>query len=452
LTFEPFDTHWSNGIMARHAQDGRPLGHLHWHPHGEIDSITVHPDFQRMGVASAMLKHAQSDPATYEASYPIRHSNHFSSAGRAWAQSDPDYHDPGDQHVTKAEDNPADWGWTAVKQYTPAHVPYTGQNEAEMKPYLQVADQRAQNRTAALQGTPWPKKWRGHHPDVPWDTRWSPNHPEHVPNDMVLNAHRTAAVTMPYIRNNGGVRQWAGPDDYAQKVEPWGRYMSDGQYATGTPHPGWERGNVSFENPLYMPHNDGNWKHDLSQAHGGATGQALSDALIAKGHDGIVTHDKYGIGEMVDIRPKAERGHRVLQMAGLNGPYPEGLTFQHHPLGAAPFPDVIQPSEKVDPGAFPAISAHVGDQMVGHMQWIGDHPRKKGEIWDLRVHPDWQRRGVGTAMFDHVTDNIEPDLHHSPNLSDEGRAFAESEVARPLAQQRDEDWRAKRPLTRRDSF
>ncbi len=183
MTMEPFDTLWSNGIMARHAQDGRPLGHLHWHPHGEIDSVTVHPDFQRMGVASAMLKHAQSDPSTYEASYPIRHSTNFSAAGRAWAQSDPDYHDPGDHAVTKADDDPDNWGWTAVKQYVPAHIPYTGQNEEEMAPNLSTTAQRAQNRIAATGGpSTWPKRWRDKpHPDVPWDHRWSPNHPQHLP-------------------------------------------------------------------------------------------------------------------------------------------------------------------------------------------------------------------------------------------------------------------------------
>lgn len=126
---------------------------------------------------------------------------------------------------------------------------------------------------------------------------------------------RRAAVEIPYIRNNGGVRQWAQPDDYGQKIEPWGRYMSDGQWSSGPLNPGWERGNVSFDNPMHVQHNDGNWKQELSQAHGGLTGQALSDALLAKGHDGVVTHDKYGIGEIVDLRPKDQRGHQVMHVA-----------------------------------------------------------------------------------------------------------------------------------------
>lgn len=186
MTMEPFDTRWSNGIMARHADDGRPLGHLHWAPDGEIDSVQVHPDFQRQGVASAMLDHARSDPATYESSYPIRHSTNFTSAGRGWAQADPEYHDPGDANVTHAEDDPTQWGWTAVKNHVPASVPYTGQNEAEMAPYLHtdahINHGNGWSARSAAADTAWPKVWGHNHPPVPWNKQWSPNHSQHIPN------------------------------------------------------------------------------------------------------------------------------------------------------------------------------------------------------------------------------------------------------------------------------
>ena len=180
LSFEPFDTMWSNGIMARHAADNRPLGHLHWHPDGEIDSITVHPDFQRQGIGSAMLKHAVENPDTYESTWPIHASNHMTPAGRAFARSFG--HDPSDAEVTPADEDTGDWGWTAVNAYTPAHVPYSGQNEAEMESHLTPGfAQRsvvARRRIGGVLGA-WPKKWGSDHPDVPWDKRWSPNHPDH---------------------------------------------------------------------------------------------------------------------------------------------------------------------------------------------------------------------------------------------------------------------------------
>lgn len=136
MTMEPFDTPWSNGIMARHAGDGRPLGHLHWYPDGEIETVRTHPDFLRRGVGTAMLKHAQAYPNVYESGKPIHHSNELTGAGRGWANSDPAWNDPGDEHVKAADPDVNNWGWTAVKDYVPAHVPYTGQNEQEMERHL----------------------------------------------------------------------------------------------------------------------------------------------------------------------------------------------------------------------------------------------------------------------------------------------------------------------------
>lgn len=130
--------------------------------------------------------------------------------------------------------------------------------------------------------------------------------------DLVV-AERTAKVQLPYMRNNGGMRKHWTPEDFGQNTEPWGRYMSEDPAPHGPPlQQNWERGQVEFDNPLYVPHNYGNWKQELSQAHGGLTGQDLSQVLLDKGHDGVITHDKYGIGEIVDIRPKNERGHRVV--------------------------------------------------------------------------------------------------------------------------------------------
>lgn len=137
-----------------------------------------------------------------------------------------------------------------------------------------------------------------------------------------------------------------------------------------------------------------------------------------------------------------------MRLAGLYGDLPENITFRHHPAGFEPFPDVIMPTVDVS-SAWPTVSAHDGDKMIGHLQWDDSHPRKKGQIWDLRVHPDYQRRGVATALFDWTTDNVEPDLQHSNNLSDEGRAFAESEAKRPLAEERYEAWRNGQPMPKR---
>lgn len=179
LTFEPFNTMWSNGIMARHAEDGRPVGHLHWVPSGEIDSITVHPELQRRGIGKAMLDHARSHPDRYRSSYPIFHSQHLTNAGRAWAAADG--HNPPEETIYKADDNPANWGFTAVDQYTPLSERYNGQNEDEMSRHLEQP-WTPPTRTAASGGDGWPVWWQGRHrPAGDFDERWSPNHPQHVP-------------------------------------------------------------------------------------------------------------------------------------------------------------------------------------------------------------------------------------------------------------------------------
>ena len=179
MTFEPFNTMWSNGIMARHAEDGRPIAHLHWHPDGEIESIRVHPELQGRDIAKHVLAHAATHPETFEARQGIKPSNNLTNAGRAFARSLG--HDPADDEVEIADDDTTNWGWTAVDNYTPMHVPYTGQNEDEMSHHLDKP-WTPPERTANTHGDDWPVWWRGRtHPDVPWDKRWHPNHPQHVP-------------------------------------------------------------------------------------------------------------------------------------------------------------------------------------------------------------------------------------------------------------------------------
>lgn len=121
-----------------------------------------------------------------------------------------------------------------------------------------------------------------------------------------------ASTSVRYVRNNSGLR---GTPGYGQDVEPWGRYMSE---HSGHVPEGWESGSVDFDNPLHVEHEDGRWKHTLSEQHGGLVGQNLSAALREQGHDAVITHDRYerpngqvhhSIGEIVDLRPRERRTH-----------------------------------------------------------------------------------------------------------------------------------------------
>lgn len=104
--------------------------------------------------------------------------------------------------------------------------------------------------------------------------------------------------------------------------------------------------------------------------------------------------------------------------AGLNGDLPEGLKFQHVDRGD---------SHKVM-----AIHPDVGQ--IGQLSWFkkaspGDH--KAGEVDGIEVHPDYQRRGVASALWNYANSiPVKPKPRHSTELTDKGRAWSTS-VGRP---------------------
>lgn len=142
MTFEPVGNLATNGIMARHAADGRPIGHLMWTPDGEISSVNTHPDFGGRGVANMMLYHARANSDTYhpqtEWTNPIHHSNMLTEHGERWARSDPHHTMPRNftsvnvQHGQGTK-KPYSNYLGAGQEYIPAHKPYTGQTEDFMK-------------------------------------------------------------------------------------------------------------------------------------------------------------------------------------------------------------------------------------------------------------------------------------------------------------------------------
>ena len=93
--------------------------------------------------------------------------------------------------------------------------------------------------------------------------------------------------------------------DYGQDIEPHGEYMNlDQTTKLKAPDEHWETGTISFKNPLYMEHKDTSskgWKKDLSEKFEGKTGKELSKAVKEAGHDAIITKDKYGISESINL-------------------------------------------------------------------------------------------------------------------------------------------------------
>lgn len=110
-------------------------------------------------------------------------------------------------------------------------------------------------------------------------------------------------VKFTYIRNTVPAPKIQG-DPYDQKIEPSGRFMLQKTFE-GSAGSGWEEGSIEFTSPLVIEHvatkgADG-WKQRLSSAYKGKTGKALSKAIAADGYDGIVTVEKDGTSEIVDL-------------------------------------------------------------------------------------------------------------------------------------------------------
>lgn len=114
-------------------------------------------------------------------------------------------------------------------------------------------------------------------------------------------------VSFDYIRNTEKAPQFGS--QYGQDIEPAGRYLSHKAHSVDMSQmpKTWETGNVSFDNPLVLNFGGNygdktNWKNVVSKAFGNKTGKDLSKAIFDAGYDGIVTVDKYGASEIVDLK------------------------------------------------------------------------------------------------------------------------------------------------------
>lgn len=283
---------------AAAAYDGdRPVGYADVSPDGYIGSMVVHPDYRRQGIGTALMNHLIDHT---EGGATLRGSHAFSPAGRAvydkMRRLRPDrVLDPGKVDLFSGR-FVQDGLPEEFRGFTDAW-----NDEDSARENLQS---EIRNR-ARMQDHYGPEFGRDHLNEL-----------DHGIGELKSDFQRqyghdwrTARATIPYLRNNTGLRKHVTYDDFSQRLEPWGRYMSP-DHEDAILRPGWERGEAEFDNPLYLDHAYGDWKRHLSDQYG-LTGHELSDALLADGYDGVITGDRYGIGEMVDIRPKDQRVFRV---------------------------------------------------------------------------------------------------------------------------------------------
>jgi hypothetical protein len=269
---------------------------------------------------------------------------------------------------------------------------------------------------------------------LPGSARTYGHHTAAVEADVAEDLRRMAAIEFDYLRNNNGSRVHYPKDaeDFDMHIEPWGRYVAP----TNTKeHPGelpsgWERGIASFDNPLYI-REDG-WKKTLSEAHGGLTGRALSEALLAKGHDGIVTHNEYGLGEMVDIRPKPQRRYRtaaqdpqalVQRLRALNHrhilhrssrPVPDRVLAEHPPLSVREDNERQKLTDYAEGlrRRWDDMEPMTPDEEAAHMAFHGPYARR-----DPDTMPDRQKAAY-YAELQHYGPQTRREHHHLNQMRD----------------------------------
>jgi GNAT superfamily N-acetyltransferase len=117
----------------------------------------------------------------------------------------------------------------------------------------------------------------------------------------VAQFHSGPQIRIAYLRNKTAARGVPGYN--LDDCEPSGRYLTADTIPNQPAPAGWERGTVSFVNPLRLEHLHGGWRQALSAHYDGRTGKELTASLVADGYDGIITADHHGYGEIVAFSP-----------------------------------------------------------------------------------------------------------------------------------------------------
>lgn len=122
------------------------------------------------------------------------------------------------------------------------------------------------------------------------------------------NAKTGMPVTVNFARNPVSSKNYPAGMDFGQDIEPAGEYLSlsDATFNRDA-QPSWEYGIIDFKNPLVLEHKSTDstgWKKDLSEMFEGKTGKALTVAIKKAGYDAVITKDKYGYSEAVNLSGK----------------------------------------------------------------------------------------------------------------------------------------------------
>lgn len=189
-------------------------------------------------------------------------------------------------------------------------------------------------------------------------------------------------VKFSYIKNTEKAPKMAGMQ---QGIEPSGRYINMDTSPEVKPFPGWEKGEVSFKNPLVVPLNTNpgevytktSWKNNLTKKYGGKKGKALSEAIKKDGYDGIVTIDLEDktVSEIVDLSVK----QKSAQLEGI--PLTQ-LDRAYKDLG-----DMIESAKRKGDAGLSRELSIIKDTYVKEIENITPDYKKAVKTWERMSKP-----------------------------------------------------------------
>jgi GNAT superfamily N-acetyltransferase len=135
-----------------------------------------------------------------------------------------------------------------------------------------------------------------------------------------------------------------------------------------------------------------------------------------EGNNHLSTDEKYSEEGMRYTHHAPYQEHEfsadVKKRAGMNGDLPGGMTFRHETHLDGRLHHMI--AEHPD-----APHQEMWGNHVGRITWWGND----GEVANLHVEPQYQRRGVATELWNRAK-QVQPDLKHSDEQTEEGQAWA----------------------------
>lgn len=423
-----------NAVTLR-TPEGRLGGSITWgETEGTIGNVNVREDHQRRGLATELLRRAKEQRPDLE------HSHRLSDDAQAWiggmngktsAHAAPTSRVFGptfglDHRLFEDEHLKPEVRTAVLARLGPVLEPLLGQSwEAFTRVYL-AGSEASEWTSATLEG------------NGDFDTLigidYSHARDVHAVleglddadiTDLVNTALRTVYNASPWVAPFGGTWDLTGyvnANSYdITKIKPYAAYnISDDTWAVRPPHlPDWGIDKLPEGGANLLAEAEGYASvieaiEQMPEPYQTQQGKALwhhlhADRSRAFSDEGEGWMDPGNLIEKALVEwglwdKLVEWQYGAQKTAGARGDLPNGITYEHtHEDGI----HILQARHPDMPDK---------DKFAGLLSWWD----KDGEVGSAQVHPEMQRRGLGTELFRRAKE-ITPHIHHSDYLTDEAK-------------------------------